>query len=139
MFGINYTHSALYSNGVVYQATDGTGVCSLSLKDFMNEYIHHYNQIHFLRLNPSMDVGKLERYYSKVAGLPYETSGEEFAKAKEHLNTKENDKSFFCSEFVAMILQELGILSKGRLADNYTPDDMLSLELEPGYTLGMVF
>jgi len=139
LLGIHYTHSALYSNGTVYQATDGLGVCSLSFQDFVGEYVHHYNQIHFLRLNPSFNEVELDNCYRKLAGLPYETSGEEFVKAGERANKTESDQSFFCSEFVAKILQEMGILSKKRLPDNYTPDDMLHLELETGYTLGSVF
>jgi hypothetical protein len=139
LLGIHYTHSAIYSKGTVYQATDGTGVCSLSFQDFVGEYVHHYNQIHFLRLNPSFNETDLDNQYRKFAGLPYETSGEEFVKAGERANKTESNQSFFCSEFVAKMLQEMGILDKKRLADNYTPDDMTHLELESGYTLGLVF
>lgn len=41
-------------------------------------------------------------------------------------NTVENIKSVFCSELIALMLQNLGYLSNKMLADNYTPGDFSS-------------
>ena len=62
----------------------------------------------------------------KFHGVPYERHPFQMLKAVNQENHKEDLTSVFCSELVAQCLQELGILNKEKLSDNYLPKDFSS-------------
>ena len=70
----------------------------------------------------------LKQVVNRYLGRPYETILSELALAPFRVNSAENANSIFCSELVALTLQDLGFLdAKNRLSNNYVPADF-SLE-----------
>lgn len=126
MVGCTYTHCALYSYGTVYESTDPMGVISLPIEDFLANYLTNFNGIAYYRFADYVDIQSI---FNKLKGKPYETDALEFIESKYQANTTEDGKSYFCSEFVAEVLQEAGLLPNIRLSNNYTPDDFVNIEL----------
>ncbi len=66
---------------------------------------------------------------NEYIGIPYEKFITELVGAAFRANTAENHQSLFCSELVALTLQELGLLTKNRLSpdfrftNNFVPAD----------------
>jgi hypothetical protein len=110
IFG-RYTHVALYCYHYVYESTDGVGVRRIPISEFLSEYVHSYNKFAIYRFRHDLNINDLNRVYNHLRGKAYERNGLEFIKSRAHLNTEEDDTSFFCSEFVARVLQKMGLLS----------------------------
>ena len=70
---------------------------------------------------PSSDMVK--DVISKYIGVPYERHPSELFRAAFDANKKEDVSSLFCSEANALVLQDLGLLSRNVMADNYVPAD----------------
>ena len=69
----------------------------------------------------------LKDVVNKYINRPYEKHMSELFLAAFKENSSEDQRSLFCSELTALVLQELGLLAAARLADNYVPADF-SLE-----------
>lgn len=68
---------------------------------------------------PSSDA--LKGVISKYIGRPYEQNFSELINGAIEANTVENSRSISCGELNALVLQDLGLLSKSKLADNFIP------------------
>ncbi len=69
------------------------------------------------------DYERVKLIVDKYVGRPYETHVSELVLAAFRGNSSEDLGSLFCSELTALVLQELGLLEAGRIADNYVPAD----------------
>jgi hypothetical protein len=88
---------------------------------------------------------KLKEIRRQLNGRPYERNFWELAKSEIDITfgklfrNKPSMKSVFCSELVAHIYKELGILKGSLPANEYTPADFMDMEdgkLNPPYTFG---
>lgn len=129
LLGCKYTHVAIVKDGYVYESIEIIGVTKVPIQEFLNEYLIGYNTVKYVKISQPFDETILNTTFNKYASKPYETSGEEFIAAKFRLNKKEDKKSYFCSEFVAQMLQDMGLLSGSKLPNNYSPDDFVNLPL----------
>jgi len=133
--GVKYTHVAIHHNGYVYESTDKFGVRRLTLDDFLSEYVKIYNSIHYYQFNRNYVPEQLIHEFKKVEGKPYTTNAHQFMCAKYKCNKIDELKTFFCSEFVAYMLEQMRILNKDILPNNFTPIDFLKVKLIEGYEL----
>ncbi|RZI46413.1 hypothetical protein [Candidatus Finniella inopinata] len=65
----------------------------------------------------------VQKFVQKYLGINYEENIVSILKSKSRSNKTGDDSSLFCSELVALMLQQLGYLSTELPADNYTPRD----------------
>jgi hypothetical protein len=77
----------------------------------------------------------------KYLGRPYERHLTELLGSLTRSNKKGNPSSIFCSELIALVLQDLGYVSRDIPADNYLPKDFAQgsdsfLKLIGGASLG---
>jgi hypothetical protein len=86
--------------------------------------LHGYNAVHGFEFIHNVDGLKIIEAFSKYKGRPYERSGMEFLRAKLRGNKHANMSSVFCSELVATVLQDVGVLPLKPYANNYSPDDI---------------
>jgi hypothetical protein len=63
----------------------------------------------------------LKLVVKKYIGRPYEQNLLELADGLLGANTRENAHSIFCSELNALVLQDLGLLSRADVASNFMP------------------
>ena len=137
--GCKFTHAAIYHKSWVYESSDGIGVHKLSYEEFIAEYLHGYNEVHFYQFSPGFDQKKFEKEFKKVDGMSYEKHSKEFIRSKHHKNKTQFLDSFFCSQVVAYLLQRMGILSIDILSSNFTPDDFPDADYVNGHTLKRIF
>jgi hypothetical protein len=132
-----YTHVAFYYNGLVYQAKEITGVHTCPIGVFLSEYTTSYNQIDLYKIiGADLTLENVKANFAKYNYRPYEEDGDEFILAEIHMNDRDNEKTLFCSEFIAQFMMDLGIFKKDRLADNYRPDDCIDPQrLVPGVSI----
>merc|ERR1712079_642033 len=66
--------------------------------------------------------GALEKIYNEYRGLPYEEWEPEMGLGWLGWNNFEARKSLFCSEFIALVFREMGVIKDlERLENNYMP------------------
>ncbi len=109
--------------------TQGNDVHVIAWKDFISSQ----NSSSVVVRSFQYESGKmansefLKAVVNKYLNRPYETITSELVLSAFRANTSEDLRSLFCSELTALVLQDLGLLSNVKLADNYVPADF-SLE-----------
>lgn len=98
------------------------------------------------RLGPPLEehrITLLERLAASLDRRPFKSSTLEMARARARRNQQFDGASFYCSEIVAHLLQEVAVLRsppEGRLPNNFLPDDFSvlhqSLELSRPFHFG---
>lgn len=135
------------------KAVSGVQLVPLEVKVFSGWYNHvAVRHLKGIDSEAREDIySKLFEFRKQMQGRPYEKNYLEFIRSainfsEEYLaflNTKHEDlSSLFCSELVAAAYQFVGLLSKERPSNRYTPDDFSSskhLELQKGSLEGEVF
>jgi hypothetical protein len=128
-----YSHCALvvYPNQggkTIITESSGKGVCLSKLDD----YITYNNNRSIYIINPSFDVRpeQIIDVYSKYANKPYSYNPLNLLSAvfKRSLYTVDYN-SFFCSEYVMVLLSDLNICILSKPSNEYSPQDISMLEL----------
>lgn len=119
--------------------TDGDNVHLISWQEFMTEENQASVAVRALQYDPDKMPNSefLKAVVNKYLSLPYETETSELVLSAFGANTTENLKSLFCSELVALVLQDLGLLSANKLADNYVPADFSNERLNALQLIGV--
>lgn len=109
--------------------TPGDDVHIITWKDFMSFENNSSVVVRPFQYEPNKMANSefLKAVVNKYLNRPYETDTSELILSAFRANDRENLKSLFCSELVALVLQDLGLLPNEKLADNYVPADF-SLE-----------
>ena len=92
----------------------------LALKNYSGVVAQREFTLSIRKENNPETVGKLVR---SLIGRSYETNLISLIEAINSKNKKADLSSLFCSELVAMVLQNLGYLDNTKLSDNYLPCD----------------
>lgn len=83
----NYSHIAIYLDGMIYHASGQAGVICKKLRDFLDPAC-----LYDLYLYPKIDIQKVKKRANQHLGAPYNSS---FYPAGE---------GFYCSQYIAEIL-----------------------------------
>lgn len=102
------------------------GVQTVSLVRFLRAFA---GDVTLRRLEPALDPLRLaaaDRIGRDLDGLPFKQSKMELLRSRARRNRRFDAQSFYCSELVAHVLQQLTIVTPppvGRLPNNFIPDD----------------
>ena len=113
----------------VLEADHERGVRLIPLEEFLSDpkQVYGYRQWNGCQVDKDVSKGVMERFI----GRGYESSWLDLLGSAFRLfdDRELDDRTLFCSELVAIYLQELEILSRNRLADSFTPEDFASKRL----------
>lgn len=97
-----------------------------NLRDRLRKYFG-YMVYRKLNWRPPADLEqRIRRIHENTQDSYYDTDVWEGTKAFLNINGHPDNTAFFCSEFVAYVYQELGVIGRARAANTYFPSDFSS-------------
>jgi hypothetical protein len=135
-----YSHCAIVvypnKNGkTVITEASGKGVCLSNLDDYVTG---DYQSIYIINIGFTVSSEDILSIYSKYAMKPYSYNPLNLLSAvfKKELATVTYE-SFFCSEYVIVILKELSIYIPLKEVNEYSPQDVSMLEIYDGLMINV--
>ncbi|CAD8141629.1 unnamed protein product [Paramecium octaurelia] len=129
----NYDHVAMilkYQSGSIYvlEATDQNGVGIFDWNSMTNQLWYElYSMVVYRQLHLKRNVDfllQIEKFVKENVGRQYQLSFTKLLQDKSTIVTPQNqqeDPTYFCSQLIAKIYKQIGLLNQDRSANQYWP------------------
>jgi hypothetical protein len=141
LYGIDFvpTYYSKYKSNFLRH--DNQGIRIFIIKDYLKQYYDEYQNIsRVLYIKKELDNTKILNIVKTLKNKKFHINGIDIL-FKINEDKKENEGTFFCTEFIAYILKKLNYLPQNFKTYYFTPEKIINLTKKPYnlYTLGPEF